>query len=83
MSFRRADLRAPHEVAFAHDADELALLADDRRRTDVIAQQDGGDLTNARINAHRNDVGNHHICSFHDAYSYRVETSKAVFLGVL
>jgi hypothetical protein len=38
-------------------------FADNRRPTDVIVQQGGGDFADARVNAHRNDVGNHHICS--------------------
>ena len=66
MPFGRADLRPPHQIAFAHDADKLALLVDNRRRTDVIVQEDGSHFTNACINANRNDGGDHHIFSFHD-----------------
>jgi hypothetical protein len=69
LPFGRADLRAPDQIAFAHDADKLAFLVDNGRRTDVIVQQDGGDFSNVRVNAHRNDVGDHHIRSFLDAYS--------------
>ena len=67
MPFGRADLRASDQIAFAHDADKLAFLVDNGRRTDVIVEQDGGDFANARVNAHRNDVGDHHIRSFHDS----------------
>src|SRR5262249_9953861 len=42
------------------------FLPTSRRPTDVIVQQCGGDFADARVNAHRNDVGNHHICSLHD-----------------
>jgi hypothetical protein len=65
MSFDRSDLRPLHQIAFAHDANKLALLPDNRRPTDIIVQQDGGDFANARVNAYRNDVGDHYICSFH------------------
>jgi hypothetical protein len=65
MPFGRADLRAPHQIAFAHDANKLAVLANNRRPTDVIVQQGPGDLADARVNIHRNDIGDHHICSFH------------------
>src|SRR5262249_47967036 len=60
------DLRASDQIAFAHDADKLAVLIHNRRPTDVIVQQGGGDFADARVNADRNDVGNHHICSLHD-----------------
>ena len=56
MSFGRADLRPSDQIAFAHDADKLAVLPDNRRPTDVIVQQGGGDFADARVNAHRNDV---------------------------
>jgi hypothetical protein len=52
MSFGRADLRPPHQITFANDADKLAVLADNRRPTDVIVQQGVGDFANARGNAH-------------------------------
>jgi hypothetical protein len=66
MPFGRADLRAPHQIAFAHNADQPAFLVDNGRRTDVIVQQGGGDFTNGRLHVHSDDVGDHHICSFHD-----------------
>jgi len=37
------------------------IVFDWKRPTDVIVQQGGGDFADARVNAHRNDVGNHHI----------------------
>src|SRR6516164_5683177 len=66
MPSGRADLRAPHQIAFAHDADQPAFLIDNGRRTDVIVQQGGGDFTNGRVHVHSDDVGDHHVCSFHD-----------------
>src|SRR5271166_6228482 len=65
MSFARAGLRPTHQIAFAHDAHKLALLADDRRPADVVVQQDSGDFANARVDAHRKDIRDHHIGSFH------------------
>jgi hypothetical protein len=65
MPLGRTDLRAPDQIAFAQDADKLAFIVDNWRPTDVIVQQDGGDFGNGRVNAHSNDVGDHHIRSFH------------------
>src|SRR5919197_349195 len=74
------DLWPPYQIAFAHDADKLALLADNGRPTDMTVQQDGGDFTNARINVHRNDVGDHHVCSFHDGVLLSVKLLYYSFL---
>src|SRR5262245_10125785 len=38
MPSGRADLWAPQQIAFAHNADQLAFLVDNGRRTDVIVR---------------------------------------------
>ncbi len=65
-------LRTPHQVAFADDADELALGADDRHAADPILEQHIGDFLHGGIRAHGNDAGNHDIGGLHRMPSVRI-----------
>src|SRR5262249_39166163 len=47
-------------------AQRLDKVKEAAEAADVIVQQGGGDFTNGLLHVHSDDVGEHHICSFHD-----------------
>ena len=53
------------QIAFTHDPENLAIGADHRYGTDPVAQQQIGDLLNARIGTDRDDVRNHYVGGLH------------------
>jgi hypothetical protein len=66
-----AGLDPTHEIAFADDADELAVRPDDRDAADPRGQQNMSDVLNAGIGTHRDHVPNHYVGGFHDTSPLR------------
>ena len=61
----RSRFRPPHQVAFAHDPDQLTALSDNGDRTNPAGEQCLGNLNNAGIRSYGDDVGGHDISGSH------------------
>jgi hypothetical protein len=60
-----ADFGAPQEIAFGHDADQLAGRIHHRQPADVIAKHGGGSLGDRGFGPDRDDLAGHDLMGTH------------------
>jgi hypothetical protein len=78
-----ADLRAPEQIPFGNDADELARTIDDRKAAHAVLQHEADRLLDRGIRRDGYDTARHHITGFHAAPLLGIQHALYFFLAAL